>query len=91
MRRIHSTASFRRDWKRVRRSGACSPEMLQAVTDLLLDDAQLPERLRDHALSGHWAKKQARDCHVAPDLILVYAKYPDELRLFRLASHSELF
>ncbi len=91
MRKIHSTPPFKRDWKKVSRSGICSPEMLQAVTDLLLDDLPLPERLRDHALSGQWAKVGARDCHVAPDLLLIYTKSPSELRLLRLASHSELF
>ncbi len=91
MRKYHAAASFKRDWKRVNRSGLCSAEELQQVTDLLLDDAPLPERLRDHALSGKWAKMGARDCHIAPDLLLIYAKPPGELRLLRLGSHSELF
>jgi mRNA interferase YafQ len=91
MRKYHATSPFKRDWKRVQRSGACSAEKLKSITDLLLADLPLPERLRDHALSGQWAKIGARDCHVTPDLILIYAKPPGELRLLRLASHSELF
>jgi len=44
---------------------------------------------RDHALIGEW--KDHRDCHVKPDLVLIYQK-PDAnvLRLVRLGSHSEL-
>jgi mRNA interferase YafQ len=49
----------------------------------------LPRRYFDHALSGEW--QDCRDCHIKPDLILIYRK-PDEtsLELVRLGSHSEL-
>jgi mRNA interferase YafQ len=48
------------------------------------------QRLDQHALDGHdWIDH--RDCHVRPDLILIYRK-PDDgtLELVRLGSHSEL-
>ena len=42
-----------------------------------------------HALTGDW--KDHRDCHVKPDLVLIYQKPDaDVLRLVRLGSHSEL-
>ncbi len=91
MRELLFHTAFKRDWKKAQRSGTCSAETLNAITDLLRADAPLPERLRDHALSGTWAKIGARDCHVAPDLLLLYAKPPGKLQLLRLASHSELF
>ncbi len=49
----------------------------------------LPRRYFDHQLSGEW--NDHRDCHVRPDLILIYRK-PDDanLELVRLGSHSEL-
>jgi len=44
---------------------------------------------RDHALTGDW--KDYRDCHIKPDLVLIYQKPDaDTLRLVRLGSHSEL-
>ena len=51
--------------------------------------SRLELRHHDHALSGDW--KDHRDCHVKPDLVLIYQK-PDAatLRLVRLGSHSEL-
>ena len=54
-----------------------------------MTDELLAERYRDHPLSGDWAG--FRDCHVKPDLVLIYEK-PDDttLRLVRLGSHSEL-
>lgn len=49
----------------------------------------LEPRHRDHALTGDW--KDHRDCHVKPDLVLIYQKPDaDTLRLVRLGSHSEL-
>jgi mRNA interferase YafQ len=52
-------------------------------------DQPLETRHRDHALTGDW--KDHRDCHVKPDLVLIYRKPNDEvLQLVRLGSHSEL-
>jgi mRNA interferase YafQ len=59
------------------------------VLGLLAQDLPLAERHRDHPLAGSWAG--FRDCHVKPDLVLIYEK-PDAttLRLVRIGSHSEL-
>jgi len=63
---------------------------LRSVLTLLLNDQPLPERHRDHPLRGEWADH--RDCHIRPDLILIYRKPDaDRLELVRLGSHSELF
>ena len=64
--------------------------LLSAVLESLVSDVALPERNRDHALSGDWAGY--RECHVKPDLLLIYRKVDQgALRLARLGSHSELF
>ncbi len=40
-------------------------------------------------MSGDW--KDHRDCHIKPDLVLIYRKPDDEsLELVRPGSHSEL-
>lgn len=64
--------------------------LLPALANLLAADKPLPEKHRDHALSGNW--KDHRECHLKPDLLLIY-KLPDTgtLRFVRLGSHSELF
>ena len=63
---------------------------LMPVLVALASDAPLEPAYQDHNLSGDWAGY--RDCHVKPDLVLIYAK-PDDttLRLARLGSHSEVF
>jgi YafQ family addiction module toxin component len=64
------------------------PHLMEIVT-LLAADTPLPSRNFDHPLSGEWS--DYRDCHVKPDLILLYRKPDNEhLDLIRLGSHSEL-
>jgi mRNA interferase YafQ len=91
MRTIKFTSRFKRDYRR-ERSGAQGrrlDSLLTEAVDLLVVDAPLPARFVDHALVGEW--KDHRDCHIRPDLILIYRK-PDaeSLELVRLGSHSEL-
>jgi len=91
MRIVEYTGRFRRDYKR-EKSGRyrtrLDAELREAVT-LLAADEPLPRRYFDHALSGEWSDH--RDCHIRPDLILIYRKPDDEtLQLVRLGSHSEL-
>ena len=91
MRQIEWTTSFKRDFKRESRGQhkASLDIDLETVLLLLVADEPLPERYVDHPLSGEW--DDHRDCHVKPDLVLIYRK-PDAgtLQLVRLGSHSEL-
>jgi len=60
-----------------------------AVIALLANDRPLDPRLCDHPLSGEW--KDFRDCHIRPDLVLIYRRPdPRTIQLVRLGSHSEL-
>jgi mRNA interferase YafQ len=91
MRTINFTSQFKRDFKReakgrYRQSFA---EMLQETVDFLVNDVALPTRYHDHALTGEWADH--RDCHVKPDMVLIYrTPDADTLQLVRVGSHSEL-
>lgn len=60
------------------------------AVSLLAEDKTLPDKNRDHGLSGAWSDH--RECHLKPDLLLIYRKPDLEiLQLVRLGSHSELF
>ena len=57
----------------------------QRTNDLI----DLDEKYKNHALIGNYVDHL--ECHVQPDLLLIYKNTPDELTLIRLGSHSELF
>jgi mRNA interferase YafQ len=91
MRTISYTNRFKRDYKR-EKAGRHSKSLdadLMSVVNLLAADTPLPRKNFDHPLSGEW--KDFRDCHIKPDLVLIYRKPDkDSLELVRLGSHSEL-
>lgn len=66
-------------------------ELLNNVVDKLASRQQLPEKNRDHELSGDYAG--FRECHVAPDWLLVYRVVEEDLILYlmRTGTHSDLF
>lgn len=91
MRTVSYSNRFKRDYRR-EKSGAHGrrlDDLLMEVVDLLAADTPLPRRNFDHPLSGEWADH--RDCHIRPDLVLIYRKPDDKnLELVRLGSHAEL-
>lgn len=89
MRLIDPHSKFKRDYRREKKSDLRLDAVLTPVINSLAADIALGERHRDHALGGPW--KGFRDCHVKPDLVLIYQKTPGWLSLARLGSHSELF
>lgn len=92
MRTTSRTAQFKKDYKREAKGqhrATLDADLLAAIS-LLADDRPLPEKFHDHALTGSYTNH--RECHLRPDLLLIYKKPDDEtLRLVRLGSHSELF
>lgn len=92
MRTIEYPGSFKRDYKREKKGlhRATLEKDLTAVLDELVGDKVLGPGMHDHALAGEWLGY--RECHIRPDLLLIYRKPDDKkLVLVRLGSHSELF
>lgn len=91
MRTIEYTTKFKRDYKRESK-GIYKKTLaidLKLVIQLLEKDVVLPTNYYDHALIGSW--KDHRDCHIKPDLVLIYRKPAQtKLQLVRLGSHSQL-
>jgi mRNA interferase YafQ len=91
MREIEYTKKFKHDYKRELKGKyrlTLDSELLQVVS-VLIEDIPLDDVYRDHPLKGNW--QDHRDCHIKPDLVLIYRKPDDEvLQLVRLGSHSEL-
>jgi mRNA interferase YafQ len=91
MRETKYTARFQRDYKREKsgRHGRKLDALLMEVVNLLAAGTPLPHRNFDHPLAGEW--NDHSDCHIRPDLVLIYRKPDDDsLELVRLGSHSEL-
>ena len=91
MRTIRQTGQFKRDLKREAKGQhrAILAKEFAALVSVLADDQALPANFRDHQLTGDW--RDHRDCHIRPDLVLIYRKPDAEtLELVRLGSHSEL-
>lgn len=91
MRTIERTTAFRRDFKREAKGPRRNvlDTDLRRIIEALATDTPLEARQRDHALTGNW--KDYRDCHVKPDLVLIYRLIDDDrLILARLGSHSQL-
>ena len=91
MRTIERTNRFKRDYKRESRGRHRTylDAILAPMVEGLATDWPLEPRHHDHALSGEWV--EYRDCHLKPDLLLIYQKSgTDILCLVRLGSHAEL-
>ena len=88
MREIVQSTAFRKDVKRTDKRGK-NMAKLRAVILLLVEDAPLAPRYRDHPLKGEWFGY--RDLHVEPDWVLIYRLTETELMLARTGTHSDLF
>ena len=61
-----------------------------SVIEKLANNEKLEKKYQDHALKGDLVGY--RDCHLEPDLILVYKKINDELIIYSLniGSHAKI-
>ena len=85
-----TTTQFRKDLKRIRKRGY-DLSKLDDVLQMLQREVPLPEKHRDHALTGDYIG--FRECHVEPDWLLIYAIDHGQLILTasRTGTHSDLF
>lgn len=81
---------FKKDFKRIKKRGY-DISRLEKIVELLANEVPLPEQFKDHNLSGNY--NGFRECHIAPDWLLVYQVNNNELVLVlsRTGSHSDLF
>lgn len=85
---VKSTKQFKKDLKTCKSQGL-DMQQLKDVIEKLKNGEPLDEKHRDHGLSGNW--NGWRDCHIAPDWVLIYQVDGDGLRLARTGSHAKLF
>ncbi len=81
---------FKKDFKRIKKRGY-DISRLEKIVELLANEVPLPEQFKDHNLTGNY--NGFRECHIAPDWLLIYQVNNNELVLVlsRTGSHSDLF
>lgn len=87
---IKPTTRFQKDLKRVQKRGY-DISLLTEVIKKLASGEPLPEKHKDHQLSGDYI--DCRECHITPDWLLVYEVDGNALILYltRTGTHSDLF
>jgi mRNA interferase YafQ len=88
MRSIRYTGQFKKDFKRIEKRGN-DVKKLGVLIEKLVNEEELDAHYKDHPLHGNFSS--ARDCHISPDWILIYAIFENELRLIRTGTHADLF
>lgn len=85
---IHTTAKYKKQRKKLSQDDR---DLLDSVIYTLANGQSLEPKHRDHKLTGEL--KGFRECHIKPDLLLIYAKNQNALILtcVEVGSHSELF
>ncbi len=85
---IKYTSQFKKDYKKNQKQNK-NIEKLKILVEDLSRKNKLDEHYQDHPLSGKW--KNYRECHIAPDWLLIYKITSDTLIPVRTGSHSKLF
>lgn len=90
MLKLYFTSQFKKDFKLIKKRHLPLNE-LKNVLNILAEGNILPEKYRDHSLTGDW--KGFRECHIQPDWLLIYRTNEDRLELIaqRTGSHADLF
>jgi mRNA interferase YafQ len=88
MKRVRHAGQFQKDLRLAQRRGL-NLTRLATVIDLLIAGHPLPPAKRDHPLKGEW--KGFRECHIAPDWLLIYRDIGEEIQLARTGTHADLF
>ena len=88
MYKVYLTKSFKKDAKALSQADRI---LSMQIIDTLAKGQTLEPKHKDHALSGNL--QGFRECHIKPDLLLIYELCDDILQLnaLRVGSHSKLF
>jgi len=80
--------SFKRSFKKRKLTDEEESNYIEVLYKLL-NGEELPRKYKDHSLKGNL--RDYRECHIKPDLLLVYKINADTLELVDIGTHSYLF
>lgn len=86
---VEMTSVFKKELKKAKKRGLDLQLLNEIVTKLQCGEP-LPDKNKDHALTGNWVHH--RECHIQPDWLLIYRVIENELILLlvRTGTHSDL-
>ena len=85
---LFKTNQFKRTYKKLKLSDSQEEAFIDVVYKLL-NGYELEKKYRDHSLTGNYSNY--RECHLKPDILLIYQYSQNLLKLVDIGSHSSLF
>ncbi|OCH01447.1 type II toxin-antitoxin system YafQ family toxin [Aliivibrio fischeri] len=86
---LEYSTQFKKDFKKITKMPISDIiEVGNIISKLQRNETLAPKNV-DHSLTGNWSG--FRDCHIKPDLVLIYRIFDGQLQLARIGSHSDLF
>ncbi|PXF29410.1 addiction module toxin RelE [Pokkaliibacter plantistimulans] len=89
MHELEFSTQFKKDFKKITKMAIADVIEVGHIIARLQRGEALDSKHVDHPLTGNW--QGFRDCHIKPDLLLIYRIAGGKLQLARIGSHSDLF
>ncbi|OEF16183.1 type II toxin-antitoxin system YafQ family toxin [Aliivibrio logei] len=86
---LEYSTQFKKDFKKITKMPISDIIEVGNIISKLQRNETLDPKNVDHSLTGNWSG--FRDCHIKPDLVLIYRIFNGQLQLARIGSHSDLF
>ncbi len=86
---LEYSTQFKKDFKKITKMPISDVIEVGNIISKLQRNETLDPKNVDHSLAGNWSG--FRDCHIKPDLVLIYRIFGEQLQLARIGSHSDLF
>lgn len=87
MLKIIYSNKFKKDYKKIKNKD--TKEKIKLTIIKIAKSEKLDKKYKNHKLKGNY--KDYQECHITPDLLLIYKIQKDNIYLYRLGSHSDLF
>ncbi len=89
MLKLYQKPSFKKNLKKYKHDKIVLQE-LEKIIDFLVNEQQIPEKYRNHKLTGNYSGMM--ELHLKPDDLLVHVKVDgDRITLVAIGSHADLF
>ena len=90
--KVVETSMFKKELKIIKKRRKSIQKLKKAINTLLKGE-RLEAKYRDHVLNNDKRFQDCRECHIEPNLLLIYRIVKEELILLlvEIGTHSDLF